>query len=113
MSRSTSRVFIGMSALWLIAVLLAITSTTYGKQIHKIKKQATQDIIENATEKLQHGQQVFRFDTFGDQTFWGDTLRLHEAIEGAALGGVGAGVSPRTALTVGLKVDIDALPRNL
>src|SRR5262249_45118408 len=99
-------------ALWVIAVLLAITSTTYGKQVPKSKK-ATQDIFENATDKITNGQQAFRFDTFGDQAFWGDTLRLHEAIEGAALGGVGPGVSPRTALTVGLKVDVDALPANL
>ena len=37
-------------------------------------------------------------------------MRLHEAIEGKALGGIGAGVSPRMALAVGLKVDVDALP---
>src|SRR4029453_10653704 len=86
---------------------------TYGKQVRKPKKPATQDIFANATDKITEGQQIFRFDTFGDQAFWGDTLRLHEAIEGAALGGVGPGVSPRTALTVGLKIDVDALPSNL
>jgi hypothetical protein len=56
------------------------------------------------------GKQTFRFDTFGDQTFWGDTLHLHQAIAGAKNGGVGPGVSPRTALAVGLKVDVEALP---
>jgi hypothetical protein len=56
------------------------------------------------------GKQTFRFDTFGDQAFWGDTLHLNQAIAGAANGGVGPGVSPRTALSVGLKVDVDALP---
>lgn len=70
-------------------------------------------VVQNATQKLQKGQQVFRFDTFGDQAFWGDTLKLHQAIEGAGLGGVGPGVSPATALAVGLKVDVDALPSNL
>src|SRR5882757_8800650 len=50
-------------------------------------------------------------DTFGDEDFWGGTLRLHQAIEGSAHGGVGAGVSPKTALAVGLKVDVDALPQ--
>lgn len=40
-------------------------------------------------------------------------LQLHRAIEGGQLGGVGSGVSPRTALAVGLKVDVDALPANL
>ena len=59
------------------------------------------------------GKHVFRFDTFGDESFWGDRLHLHEAIAGAKLGGVGPGVSPATALGVGLKVDVDALPRDL
>lgn len=59
------------------------------------------------------GKRTFRFDTFGDEAFWGDTLRLHEAIEGAGLGGVGPGVAPATALAVGLKVDVDALPASL
>ena len=55
------------------------------------------------------GKDTFRFNTFGDEAFWGDTLQLHLAIAGAANGGVGGGVSPRTALAVGLKVDVDAL----
>ncbi|MBC7961654.1 MAG: hypothetical protein H7Y05_01775 [Steroidobacteraceae bacterium] len=60
------------------------------------------------------GKQTFRFDTFGDEAFWGDTLKLHQAIEGSKfVGGVGAGVSPKTALAVGLKVDVDALPGDL
>jgi len=60
------------------------------------------------------GKEIFRFDTFGDEDYWGGMLQLHKAIEGAALGGVGPGVSPRTALTVaGLKVDVAALPGNL
>ena len=62
---------------------------------------------------LDQGRRTFRFDTFGDEAYWGGTLRLHEAIEGSALGGVGPGVSPRTALAVGLKVDVDALPETL
>ena len=48
------------------------------------------------------GKSIFRFDTFGDETFWTDTLRMHEVIRTA--------VSPTTALSVGLKVDADALP---
>ena len=59
------------------------------------------------------GRDVFRFDTFGDQAFWGDALKLHQAIEGSKFGGVGPGVSPTTALAVGLKVDVDALPASL
>ena len=48
------------------------------------------------------GQQIFRFDTFGDETQWTDKLRLHEVIRTA--------VDPTTALSVGLKVDAEALP---
>jgi hypothetical protein len=70
-------------------------------------------VVDNATQKVLQGEQIFRFDTFGDEAFWGDTLKLHQAIEGSKLGGVGPGVSPKTALAVGLKVDVDALPRNL
>lgn len=63
---------------------------------------------------FEQGKQIFRFDSFGDEDYWGGMLQLHKAIEGAAFGGVGPGVSPRTALTVaGLKVDVDALPGNL
>jgi hypothetical protein len=64
----------------------------------------------SAQRMLEEGRQIFRYDTFGSEAFWGDTLKLHAAIAGEANGGVGAGVSPRTALAVGLKVDIDALP---
>jgi hypothetical protein len=66
-----------------------------------------------AFQQLEEGRSIFRFDTFGDERFWGDTLELHEAISGESLGGVGPGVSPRTALAVGLKVDVKALPRSL
>jgi len=63
--------------------------------------------------QIQKGRRTFRFDTFGDEAWWGDTLRLHEAIEGAKLGGTGPGISPATALSLGLKVDLDALPPSL
>lgn len=68
---------------------------------------------QNAADMFVQGRHIFRFDTFGDQAFWGDSLKLHKAIEGSKLGGVGAGVSPSTALAVGLKVDVDALPASL
>ena len=48
------------------------------------------------------GQQIFRFDTFGDEAQWTDKLRMHEVIASA--------VDPTTALAVGLKVDSEALP---
>jgi hypothetical protein len=67
----------------------------------------------NAGAMVEQGQTTFRFDTFGDEAFWGGMLNLHQAIEGARLGGVGPGVSPATALAAGLKVDVDALHANL
>ena len=51
-------------------------------------------IDSNAQHMLARGKQTFRFDTFGDQSFWGQALQLHQAIEGSKLGGVGPGVSP-------------------
>jgi hypothetical protein len=67
----------------------------------------------SAEQQLAEGRATFRYDTFGDEDFWGGTLQLHRAIEGAKFGGLGPGVSPRTALALGLKVDVDALPREL
>jgi hypothetical protein len=66
-----------------------------------------------AADLVSEGKQIFRFDTFGDQDFWGGALKLHQAIEGEQFGGVGPGVSPATALSVGLKVDSERLPHAL
>ncbi len=70
-------------------------------------------IAEHARTMLDEGRNTYRFDTFGSEAFWGDQLRLHLAIAGEKNGGVGPGVSPKTALFVGLKVDADALPAAL
>ena len=51
---------------------------------------------------IAQGKQIFRFDTFGDESKWSDALRMHEVIRSA--------VDPKTALAVGLKVDAEALP---
>ena len=72
-----------------------------------------EQIDDNADQLISQGRQTFRFDTFGDEAFWGDMLQLHRAIEGAQFGGVGPGLSPNAALALGLKVDVDALPRPL
>src|SRR3954468_9484265 len=71
------------------------------------------EVEANALKTLKNGRDIFRFDTFGDQAFWGGTLKLHQAIEGADHGGIGPGVSPGTALAVGLKVDVEVLPQSL
>ena len=46
-------------------------------------------IVANANKFLTDGRETFRFDTFGDEAFWGGMLMLHQAIKGANLGGVG------------------------
>ena len=61
-------------------------------------------ISQRAQGQTDQGRQIFRFDTFGDEQLWTDTLRLHEVIQSS--------VSPTTALAVGLKVDGAALPPN-
>ena len=60
---------------------------------------ATDDL---SSQNLATGQQIFRFETFGDEQFWTDTARMHEVVQKS--------VSPTTALSVGLKVDADAIP---
>ena len=70
-------------------------------------------INQNAQRLLDEGRKIFRFDTFGSEDFWGGKLRLHEAIVGQKLGGVGPGLSPKMALSLGLKVDADAVPADL
>src|SRR5437762_8404550 len=67
----------------------------------------------NAKEMLKEGKKIFRYDTFGSEEFWGGKLRLHEAILGEKLGGVGPGVTARQALQLGLKADIAVLPKIL
>lgn len=59
-------------------------------------------ISQRAQAQLNQGQQIFRFDTFGNEQLWTDTLRINEVIQSS--------VSPATALAVGLKVDATALP---
>jgi cytochrome c5 len=94
---------------FVIATLIALT--VYSQQKHKAAAAPFDKVVNHNSEALvEQGRQTFRFDTFGDQDFWGGVLGLHKAIEGAAHGGVGPGVSPATALAVGLKVDQDALP---
>src|SRR5918994_6191403 len=56
------------------------------------------------SQSVSEGRTIFRFDTFGNEQFWTDVLRMQQVIRN---------VSPRTALSVGLKVDSDALPPEL
>jgi hypothetical protein len=96
-----------LAMLTAIGVLLLLGAVIFNGTVSALSTSRA-DVGGNAL--LRQGKQVFRFDTFGDQAFWGDALQLHKAIEGSANGGIGPGVSPKNALAVGLKVDATAIP---
>ena len=90
-------------------IATALTMLIAGSLPFVVRAQQTpgsfdEEIKAHLQRTFEEGRHIFRFDTFGDEAFWGDTLKLHQAIEGAGLGGVGPGVSPKTALAVGLKI---------
>lgn len=109
-TRTLKYVVLVISILALVAGTAVTTSLANSSQGNLPFDQV---IRQNGQQMMLDGKQTFRFDTFGDEAFWGDTLHLHQAIEGEKFGGVGPGVSPMTALAVGLKVDVDALPQDL
>ncbi len=97
-------------------VAMALTAVTSAPQVSAQPGGSAAGLGQgnNADASLvRQGKQTFRFDTFGDQAFWGGTLHLNQAIAGAKNGGVGPGLSPKAALAVGLKVDVDALPTSV
>ena len=75
-------------------VVMALTACGHGSS------RSMDPVADAAT--IEQGKRIFRFDTFGDESFWTDKLRMHEVIRTA--------VDPTTALSVGLKVDAEALP---
>jgi Cytochrome c len=89
-SSRTGAIALGALVAWCSAVVLVLAcNQTTGLDL-------------NDPALIARGKDIFRFDTFGDETFWTDTLRMHEVISAA--------VDPTTALSVGLKVDTDSLP---
>ena len=83
-----------IGACWLGAVVLMLSSCG---------GDSSDDPTQSLEELRAQGKEIFRFDTFGDETQWTDMLRMQEVIEAA--------VDPTTALAVGLKVDAEALPQ--
>ncbi len=95
----------------LIAFLSLMTGTLVLSYAFMGRSQEYDLVVSNFAQKmLDDGKEAFRFDTFGDEVFWGDALQLHLAIAGDSLGGIGPGLTPSAALELGLKVDVDALP---
>jgi len=98
---------------WIVlGLFVSFVAVGYGAKYRD--DQTFDDVVRrNAEKMLEDGRRIFRFDTFGDEAFWSGALKLHQAIAGERHGGVGPGVSPATALAVGLKVDSEALPPDL
>lgn len=94
----------------LAAVAVASASPWVATRAHDIGDTEDFRAAIAAFKSLREGREAFRFETFRSETFWGGQLHLHEAIAGAANGGVGNGLSPKAALSLGLKVDATALP---
>jgi hypothetical protein len=99
----------------LVGVSVAMVYSLDRGRAQRADKESAFDrqISENSRRMFEEGKEIFRYDTFGDEVYWTDKLKLHQAIQGIKFGGVGPGVSPKTALGVGLKLDMDALPADL
>ena len=107
-----------LAAVGFIAVLVIAACSSNGDNAAaaaaaKKAKAPSDGIQEHANKLIEEGRDTFRNDTFGSEGFFGGVLQLHNAIQGEANGGFGGGVSPETALAVGLKVDVDKLPKSL
>jgi len=95
-----------------IVLTLALTFVIYGfapaTSASQLSGRSGDDAENNQRDdgerRHRDGQAIFRYDTFGDEQLWTNVLRMHEVI---------ATVPPSTALAVGLKVDVDALPREV
>src|SRR5690349_6718548 len=109
----TTRLITLLTATLCAAGLAGISGRAALSQPDRRERTFDETIQRNSVRLVDEGRRVFRFETFGDEAFWGGTLRLHEAIEGSRFGGVGPGISPAAALSLGLKVDAEALPPSL
>ena len=86
----------------IVTASMALVALTVGVALVGCEKGKITSEVAASSGLVAEGQKIFRFDTFGDEQLWTDTLRLHEVVEKT--------VDPTTALTVGLKVDADVLP---
>ena len=103
-----SKKIIAIAAMSAIVIFIQC-SKTFEKADEQARAEE-QSGIEKKKSLVEQGKEIFRFDTFGDEDFWSGLLHIDKAIAGMNNGGFGPGVSPATALEVGLKVDVDALP---
>ena len=85
-----------------IVFAFALTFTVAGLSPAITANQTAARSDDEREPKHRDGQAIFRYDTFGNEQLWTDVLRMHEVV---------ATVPPTTALAVGLKVDVEALPQ--
>jgi hypothetical protein len=110
------KLFVSTLAVGGVAVLLALGGVLFNGTVSAFsnaRPTVTDPTLVNANRMVVQGRNVFRFDTFGDEAVWGGVLGLQKAIEGSKFGGVGAGISPKQALALGLKVDAAAIPKTV
>lgn len=112
-AKALGRLAILVGGALVLYLVVAIVSGTLAAVSSPSAKPARSAATSPAARLLARGRRIFRYDTFGDQAFWGGALQLHRAIAGQATGGVGPGVSPKTALSVGLKVDATRIPKKV
>lgn len=101
-----------LATLLLFAVVVLAQCVKFDEFTEAFKNDKAQD-NSNHPALIAEGKTIFRYDTFGDEDFWSGLLHLDKAIAGEKNGGYGPGVSPKTALAVGLKVDAEALPTGI
>jgi mono/diheme cytochrome c family protein len=96
------------SIVFALAMTFAVSGFSPAKTAHQFAGRSGDDGERNGRgdneRNHRNGQAIFRYDTFGDEQLWTDVLRMHDVI---------ATVPPETALAVGLKVDVEALPREV
>src|SRR5262245_49324051 len=82
---------VGVLCLATAAATASVATASSHLTSSQARIQAADDSAPVKTSKrlIDEGRQTFRFDTFGDEDFWGGTLQLDRAIAGAANGGVG------------------------
>jgi hypothetical protein len=117
MNFCSERWYLSVFALATVAVLLSDDGAVGQQRARQAAPTAgptlDRPVRDNVERLLAEGMQIFRYDTFGSEDFWGGQIKLHQAIEGEKFGGVGPGVSPKQALELGLKVDMEAVPKNV
>ena len=100
----SASVSIGFALLVGFGLINAPQANAQAPALQKVPSQSDRQLSAHEQRMIEQGRQIFRYDTFGDEQLWTAVLRMHEVI---------ATVPPATALAVGLKIDVEALPETL